>query len=84
VNKKKLLKRILDGNRDVRFSEFISLIEAFGFRISRVTGSHHIFVRDGVRELLNLQNVGGRVKPYQIQQWLKLVERYNLTLENDE
>lgn len=84
MNKKKLLKRILDGNRDVRFSEFISLIEAFGFRISRVTGSHHIFVRDGVRELLNLQNVGGRVKPYQIQQWLKLVERYNLTLENDE
>jgi len=83
VNKKRLLKRILAGSHDVRFAEFVALVEAFGFRLSRVSGSHHIFVRDGVRELVNLQNVSGKAKPYQIQQWLKLIERYNLSMENE-
>jgi len=31
---------------------------------------------------LNLQSVGGQAKPYQIRQFLKLVEQYNLTLED--
>lgn len=83
MNKKKLLNRILDGTRDVRFPEFVRLVEAFGFQLSRVKGSHHNFVREGVPELLNLQNVVGKAKPYQIQQWLKPVERYNLTLEDN-
>jgi hypothetical protein len=47
-----------------------------------VKGSHHILVHPGVRELLNLQNVGGKVKPYQVRQFLELVERYNLVLED--
>ena len=59
----------------------LTLAEAFGFRQARVTGSHHIFVHTGVRELLNLQDVKGKAKPYQIRQFLQLVERYNLMLE---
>ena len=81
MNNKKLLSRIARGSRDVRFVNLVALVEGFGFRLSRVNGSHHIFVHDDVRELVNLQNVGGKAKPYQIQQWLRLVERYNLTLE---
>jgi len=45
-----------------------------------VNGSHHIFERDGVPELINLQEVRGMAKPYQIRQFLKIVERYNLKL----
>jgi predicted RNA binding protein YcfA (HicA-like mRNA interferase family) len=59
------------------------LVEAFGFRLSRVKGSHHIFVHAGVPELVNLQEVKGKAKPYQVRQFLKLVEEYNLTLEDD-
>ena len=81
MNNKKLLSRIARGSHDVRFADLIALVEGFGFRLSRVSGSHHIFVHNDVRELVNLQNVGGKAKPYQIQQWLRLVERYNLTLE---
>jgi len=55
----------------------------FGFHLSRVKGSHHIFVHPQVRELVNLQNVDGRAKPYQIRQFLRLVERYNLTMEDE-
>ena len=56
------------------------LVEAFGFRLSRVNGSHHMFVHPQVQELVNLQEVNGKAKPYQIRQFLRLVERYNLEL----
>ena len=68
MNKHKLLKRVLSGSRNVRFADFVTLIEAFGFRLSRVSGSHHIFVHPRIPELLNLQNVSGQAKPYQINQ----------------
>ena len=61
-----------------------TLAEAFGFRLSRVRDSHHIFVHPRVRELVNLQDAGGKAKPYQIRQFLRLVERYNLTLRDEE
>jgi len=61
----------------------VALAEAFGFHLSRVKGSHHIFAHPGIPELVNLQNVGGKAKPYQIRQLLRLVERYNLTMEDE-
>jgi predicted RNA binding protein YcfA (HicA-like mRNA interferase family) len=44
----------LTSPRNVRFKEMVALVEAFGFRLSRVKGSHHIFVRPDVRELINI------------------------------
>lgn len=35
-----------------------------------------------IPELVNLQNVGGKAKPYQIRRFLRLVERYNIKLED--
>jgi hypothetical protein len=55
-------------------------VEAFGFRLSRTSRSHHIYVHPAVDELVNLQNVAGQAKAYQVRQFLRLVERYNLTL----
>jgi len=60
-----------------------SLVRAFGFELDRVTGSHHIFRHPDVRELVNLQEVGGDAKPYQIRQFLRLIERYKLRLTED-
>ncbi len=60
-----------------------ALVEAFGFHLSRVKGSHHIFTHPAVRELVNLQEVDGKAKPYQIRQFLKLVEQYGLEMEED-
>jgi predicted RNA binding protein YcfA (HicA-like mRNA interferase family) len=60
-----------------------ALVEAFGFRLARTNGSHHIYVHPDVQELVNLQKVNGQAKPYQVRQFLKLVERYNLTLEEE-
>jgi predicted RNA binding protein YcfA (HicA-like mRNA interferase family) len=80
VKEKKLLQKILQGSKNIRFQEMVSLVEGFGFRLSRVNGSHHIYTHPSVVELVNLQEVGGQAKPYQIRQFLKLVEKYNLTL----
>jgi hypothetical protein len=49
----------------------------------RINGSHHIMAHPGIPELLNLQEVGREAKPYQIRQMLRLVERYNLQLEDE-
>ena len=59
----------------------LSLVEGFGFVRVRVSGSHHIFTHPKVRQLINLQNVAGEAKPYQVRQFLRLVERYGLSLE---
>jgi predicted RNA binding protein YcfA (HicA-like mRNA interferase family) len=62
----------------------VALVETFGFRLVQVSGSHHIFIHPAVDELVNLQNVKGQAKPYQVRQFLRLVERYNLRLEDEE
>ena len=82
MNRRKLLKRILSGSRNVRFDDFVNLVEGFGFRLSRVRGSHHIFEHPDVSEFLNLQSSKGEAKPYQVRQFLKLVEQYDLELED--
>jgi predicted RNA binding protein YcfA (HicA-like mRNA interferase family) len=58
------------------------LVEGFGFQLSRTEGSHYIFNRPDIPELVNLQKVKGEAKPYQVRQFLKLVEKYNLKLED--
>jgi len=82
VNRKKLLQRLAQGNlQNVIFAYFVNLVECFGFKLLRTSGSHHIFGHPGIPQLVNLQDVGGRAKPYQIRQFLRLVERYNINLE---
>ncbi len=80
MNPRKVLKKVLAGSRNIRFSDIVTLAQAFGFRLSRVSGSHHIFVHNDIPELLNLQDVGGKAKPYQVRQLMKFVERYNLEI----
>jgi len=82
---KKILTKVLAGSKNIAFNDFdfVTLVEGFGFRLSRTSGSHHIFIHPKVKELVNLQNVNGQVKPYQIRQFMELVERYALNLEKE-
>jgi predicted RNA binding protein YcfA (HicA-like mRNA interferase family) len=50
----------------------------------RTSGSHHIFTHPAIPKLVNLQEVEREAKPYQIRQFLRLVEMYNLRLEDEE
>jgi predicted RNA binding protein YcfA (HicA-like mRNA interferase family) len=84
VKKRKLIQKLLTSSKNVRFTEACAGAEAFGFRLSRVNGDHHIYVHPEIPELVNLQNVGGKAKPYQVKQLPQIIERYNLRLEEEE
>jgi predicted RNA binding protein YcfA (HicA-like mRNA interferase family) len=84
VKPRKLLARLVNGQlANVGYLDFQRLVVAFGFELRRVTGSHHLFVHPEVPEPVNIQNVRGEAKPYQIRQFLRLVERYNLKVGDD-
>jgi len=76
-----MLKKLLENSKNVGFNDMVMLLECYCFYLTRVSGSHHIFVNPDIRELVNIQNVSGQVKPYQIKQFLRLVEKYNLQVK---
>lgn len=77
---KKLLEHILmrrsDGNVD--FNGLCNLLKYFGFD-ERVRGDHHIFTRDGIEEIINIQPKGSKAKPYQVKQIRNIIIKYRLT-----
>ena len=79
----KVLRKALSGSKNIRFDELVALVRAFGFHESRVSGSHHIFAHPSVPELVSVQDARGQAKPYQIRQFMRLVERYNLQLGDE-
>jgi hypothetical protein len=80
---RRVLGRVLSGtsDRNVRFEDLCGLLVALGFA-ERVRGSHHIFARDGVAEILSLQPLdGGKAKPYQVRQVRDVIVKYKLAQE---
>lgn len=82
MNKWKRLKKVLGKTENTRFREMVALVEAYGFRLTRINGSHHIFKHPNMTELLNLQNYRGKAKAYQIRQFIQLLEKYGLDKED--
>jgi hypothetical protein len=68
----------------VRFERLCAIAEVFGFRFSRQRGSHKVYVRDGVEEILNFQNVDGKAKPYQVKQFIAILEKHKLLEGEDD
>ncbi len=83
-NRQKILARLLSGSKNITFLEFISLLDGYGFELDRIRGSHQIYTHPKVSELIAIQpRHDGKAKPYQLRQFLKLVEAYNLELNED-
>jgi predicted RNA binding protein YcfA (HicA-like mRNA interferase family) len=80
----KTLDQILRGTSDanISFTEMVSLLVRLGFQ-QRVRGSHHIFTRQGVEEILNLQPRGAKCKPYQVKQVRSVIIKYKLAETKD-
>ena len=49
MKKRKLLQKALSGPKNFRFNQMVELVEAFGFQLSRISGSHHIFIHPPCR-----------------------------------
>ncbi|WP_420626275.1 type II toxin-antitoxin system HicA family toxin [Candidatus Poriferisodalis sp.] len=74
-----LRDKILGGTSDanIRFSELRMWLLGIGFD-ERVRGSHHIFRKEGVQELINIQSDGSFAKPYQVRQVRRTILRNKL------
>jgi len=80
----KLLTSILSGISDqsIRFTELTHLLNAMGFD-ERIKGDHHIFFRQEIEEILNLQPKGSQAKAYQVRQVRNLILKYHLEGPNE-
>lgn len=80
----KILETIVFGLSDanIDFNDLCKLLEALGFS-ERVKGSHHIFSRQGVDEIINIQSKGSKAKSYQVRQIRNIILKYKLGA-NDE
>lgn len=75
----KLLTKILSGRSDsnIAFSELVQLLQRLQF-VMRVRGDHHIFTRDDIAEILNVQPIGAMAKSYQVKQVRQIIVKYQL------
>jgi hypothetical protein len=77
----KTLQQVLLGRADanVAFADLRGLLLTLDFA-ERIRGDHHIFSRDGVDEIINLQPLGARAKAYQVRQVRTIILKYKLEL----
>lgn len=75
----KLRDKILAGGADanVEFSALCQLLIRLSFD-ERVKGDHHIFTREGIVEIINLQPQGSKAKAYQVKQIRGILIKYRL------
>lgn len=69
-----LLKKLKSRHfKNWKFSDAVKLVESLGFVHDRTSGSHQIFIHPE-KGMMNLQNVKGEAKPYQLRQLLSKLE----------
>lgn len=85
AKRERLIGRILSGSADtsVAFDDLRALLAELGFN-ERIRGSHHIFTKNDVEEIINLQPKGNMAKPYQVKQVRGLLVRYKLGVSYDQ
>lgn len=82
---KYILDKVLSGlsDKNIRFDDIKKLIVDFGFAC-RIKGDHHIFTKEGIVEIINLQPFNnGKAKAYQVKQVRNLILKYKLHKEDD-
>jgi predicted RNA binding protein YcfA (HicA-like mRNA interferase family) len=80
----KLIDIILKGTSDtnISFNDLCHLMIYLGFD-RRIKGSHHLFRKDGVDEMINIQKDGNKAKPYQVRQIRNILLKYKIKGYND-
>jgi len=80
----KIFAGILSGRNDqsIRFTELVHLLLALGFN-ERVNGSHHIYYRQDIEEILNLQPKGSQAKAYQVKQVRNIILKYRMEMPDE-
>src|SRR5207302_11376357 len=79
----KLATKILSGKSDnnFAFNDLCYILERAGFQSRSGKGSHRIYYKEGVVEIVNVQPRNGKAKPYQVKQVRELVLKYKIDIE---
>jgi len=78
TRRQKRIDKAMNNPAGIRFKELCLLAEHIGFQKRGGKGSHVVYERDGVEEILTFQNHRGMAKPYQVKQMLAVIEKYQL------
>jgi len=75
----KNIQRVTSGSSDsnIDFNDLCNLLETLGFN-NRIKGNHHIYFKKGIAEIINLQPLNNKAKPYQVKQVRELLIKYKL------
>jgi predicted RNA binding protein YcfA (HicA-like mRNA interferase family) len=63
------------------FNDLCYILERAGFQLRPGKGSHRIYYKDGVVEIVNVQPRNGKAKPYQVKQVRELLLKYKIDIE---
>jgi predicted RNA binding protein YcfA (HicA-like mRNA interferase family) len=79
----KLAAKILTGKSDnnFAFNDLCYILDRAGFQWRSGKGSHRIYYKEGVFEIVNVQPRNGKAKPYQVKQVRELLLRYKIDME---
>ena len=81
----KLLEKILNGRSDhnIKYNELCNLLTKLGFEV-RIKGSHYIYYKESIQEIINIQEIGGHSKAYQVKQIREIIINYKLEIQEDD
>jgi predicted RNA binding protein YcfA (HicA-like mRNA interferase family) len=74
--------KVVEGRGAISFRELQRLLITLGFRLDRISGSHHIYLHPDVPRPINIQPAGKDAKPYQIRQLRDMIREFGLKLED--
>ena len=75
----KILEAVMSGKKDhtIPFSDLQRLLDYMRFA-HRINGSHFIYWRENVEEIINIRADGNMAKAYQIKQVRNIIRKYGL------
>lgn len=80
---RKLHQKILmeDTGDNIEFRALCSLLSGLGFDL-RIKGSHHVFTRSDITEIISLQPKGGKAKVNQVRQVRGIFLKYRIGVQD--
>jgi predicted RNA binding protein YcfA (HicA-like mRNA interferase family) len=81
TQRQKLIEKSRMNPAGIRFREICLLAEHLGFSRRGGKGSHVVYEREGIVEILTFQDRKGMAKPYQVKQLLAVMNKYDLSGE---
>jgi hypothetical protein len=80
---RKIVEKLLDGRSDqnIPYDDLCHVLDRAGFSFRQRGGSHRIFYKEGIPEIINVQPRGSLAKPYQVKQVRELLVRYRIEVQ---